>query len=265
MDTLAHEYTHLIVAQLSHNTVPVWLQEGIARFEQTRWRKAPEIVLSATEQALLNTGLRKGRLITFDEMHPSMAKLPSQEAAALAYAEVYTLVGWMQQKIGYKGIRDLIAAQKDGKSARRAVSDAMGMPWPKVESEWHAHLKAGDPKARAGKGIKFAKGGTDSENVGLESLNPRARTLVEIGKFDRAIELATPLAAADDRDATPAVTLGIARSARHQWPEAISAYEQALRVSPFDPQTRCGLAEAYQQVGDSRAARERAASDELKN
>ena len=48
-------------------------------------------------------GLRKGRLITFDEMHPSMAKLPSQEAAALAYAEVYTLVGWMQQKIGYKG------------------------------------------------------------------------------------------------------------------------------------------------------------------
>jgi len=307
MDTLAHEYTHLIVARLSHDTVPVWLQEGIARFEQTRWRKAPEIVLSATEQALLNTGLRKGRLITFDEMHPSMAKLPSQEAAALAYAEVYTLVGWMQQKIGYKGIRDLIAAQKDGKSARRAVSDAMGMPWPKVESEWHAHLKAGDPKARAGKGIKFAKGGTDSENVGLESLNPRARkfarlggmlrargmpesaaieyekalaaagpeqpfiagklarTLVEIGKFDRAIELATPLAAADDRDATPAVTLGIARSARHQWPEAISAYEQALRVSPFDPQTRCGLAEAYQQVGDSRAARERAACDELKN
>lgn len=307
MDTLAHEYTHLIVARLSHDTVPVWLQEGIARFEQTRWRKAPEIALSSTEQALLNTGLRKGRLITFDEMHPSMAKLPSQEAAALAYAEVYTLVGWMQQKIGYKGIRDLIAAQKDGKSARRAVSDAMGMPWPKVESEWHAHLKAGDPKARAGKGIKFAKGGTDSENVGLEGLNARAkkfarlggmlrargmadsaaveyekalaaagpdqafvagklaRTLVEIGKYDRAIELATPLAAADDRDATPAVTLGIARAARHQWPEAISAYEQALRVSPFDPQTRCGLAEAYQQVGDSRAARERTACDELKN
>ncbi|MBV8757809.1 MAG: tetratricopeptide repeat protein [Deltaproteobacteria bacterium] len=307
MDTLVHEYTHILVSRLSYDAVPVWLQEGIARFEQTRWRRPPEVSLSATEQALLNAGIKKGRLITFDEMHPSMAKLPSQEAAALAYAEVYTLVGWMQQKIGYKGIRDLIAEQKDGKSARRAVADAMGMPWPTVESEWHAHLKVGDPKARAGKGIKFAKGGTDSENVGLESLNPRAkkfarlggmlrargmldsaaveyekalaaagpeqpfiagklaRTLVELGKYDRAIELATPLAAADDRDATPAVTLGIARGARHQWPEAISAYEQALRVSPFDPQTRCGLAEAYQQVGDSRSARERAACDELKN
>jgi tetratricopeptide (TPR) repeat protein len=313
MDTLAHEYTHLLVARLSHDTVPVWLQEGLARFEQSRWRLAPQVQLSSTEQALLNTALRKGRLITFDEMHPSMAKLPSQEAAALAYAEVYTLVGWMQQKVGYKGIRDLIAAQKDGKSAKRAVSDAMSLSWTAVESEWHSHLKAGDPKARAGKGIKFSKGGTDSENVGLEGLPARAkkfarlggmlrargmleaaaaeyekalaaagpgdrgateqpfvagklaRTLVELGKYDRAIELATPIAAADDHDATAAVTLGIARAARHQWPEAIAAYEMALRVSPFDPQTRCGLAEAYQQTGDARAARERSACDELKN
>ena len=94
MDTLAHEYTHLVVSRLSHDTVPVWLQEGLTRLEQTRWRHPPELQLSATEQALLAAALRKGRLITFDEMHPSMAKLPSQEAAALAYAEVYTLVGW---------------------------------------------------------------------------------------------------------------------------------------------------------------------------
>jgi tetratricopeptide (TPR) repeat protein len=306
MDTLAHEYTHLLVARLSHDTVPVWLQEGLARFEQSRWRLAPQVQLSATEQALLTAGLKKGRLITFDEMHPSMAKLPSQEAAALAYAEVYTLVGWMQQKIGYKGLRDVIAAQKDGKSAKRAVAEAMSLTWPQVETEWHAHLKVGDGKARAGKGIKFGRGGTDSENVGLEGLPARAkkfarlggmlrargmleaaaveyekavaaagpepfiagklaRTLVELGKYDRAIELATPLAAADDHDATAAVTLGMARAARHQWPEAIAAYETALRVSPFDPQTRCGLAEAYQQTNDSRAARERTACDELKN
>src|SRR5688500_6449228 len=104
MDTLAHEYTHLVVSRVSHDTVPVWLQEGLVRFEQTRWRRPAEIVLSATEQALLTSALKKGRLITFVEMHPSMPKLPSQEAAALAYAEVYTLVAWMHKKVGYKGI-----------------------------------------------------------------------------------------------------------------------------------------------------------------
>jgi tetratricopeptide (TPR) repeat protein len=307
MDTLAHEYTHLVVSRLSHDTVPVWLQEGIARFEQTRWRRPPEVALSATEQALLTAGLRKGRLITFEEMHPSMAKLPSQEAAALAYAEVYTLVGWMQSKIGYAGISTALVAQRDGKSARRAVAEAMNLPWPGVEKEWRAHLKAGDGKARASAPIKFGKGGTDSENLGLEQLNARARrfarlggmmrargmleaavveydkalaagngpepvvagklarVLVELGRNDEAIAYVAPLAAADDHDAVAAVTLGMAHQARKEWPEAIAAYEQALRVSPFDPTTRCGLAEAYTQTSDARADRERAACAQLKN
>jgi tetratricopeptide (TPR) repeat protein len=91
-----------------------------------------------------------------------------------------------------------------------------------------------------------------------------ARTLALLGRYDRAIELATPLAAADDNDAVAAVTLGLSRSAKQQWPEAIAAYGQALRVSPFDPQTRCGLAEAYARIKDARAARERAACDLLK-
>ena len=316
MDTLAHEYTHLLVSRMSNDAVPVWLQEGLARFEQTRWRSDPEVKLSATEQSLLAAGLKKGRLITFDERHPSMAKLPSQEAAALAYAEVYTLVGWIHGKVGYKGIRESIVAQRDGKSARRAVSEALATSWPQVEKAWRAGLKTPDTAkpTRPGKPIKFGKGGQDSENVGLEQVTGRARkfarlggmlrargmleaaaveyekalavsgpalerqvaeqpfvagklarTLVELGKHDRAIELATPLANADTQDAVAAVTLGIARSARHEWPEAIAAYEQALRVSPFDPTTRCGLAEAYAQTTDARAARERAACDQLKH
>ena len=326
MDTLAHEYTHLVVSRLSHDTVPVWLQEGIARFEQTRWRRPPEVQLGASEQALLATALKKGRLISFDEMHPSMAKLPSQDAAALAYAEVYTLVGWMQKKIGFSGIQAALVAQRDGKSARRAVAEALGMTWGAVEKEWHAYLKVADkahvgdaagaprapsrgaaPAPRLGTPIKFDKGGVDSENVGLEQVAVKARkharlggmlrargmleaavieyekaltaaggqdafvagklarTLVELGRHERAIELTTPLAAADDRDAVVAVTLGMARAARHEWAEAIAAYEQALRVSPFDPTTRCGLAEAYGQTNDARATRERNACDELKN
>jgi len=305
MDTLVHEYTHLVVSRMAYDNVPVWLQEGIARFEQTRWRRPPEVKLGATEQALLTTALKKGRLISFDEMHPSMAKLPSQDAAALAYAEVYTLVGWMHGKVGFEGIRTLVSDQKDGKSARRAVTDALNMSWGAIDKEWRASLKgAQDSKARAGKPIKFTKGGVDSENVGLEAVNARARkfariggmlrargmnesaaieyekalavapdpfvagklarTLVELGKHDRAIELATPLVAADGDDAVAAVTLGIARAARRQWPEAMAAYEQALRVSPFDPQTRCGLAEAYAESKDARAAREESACKQLK-
>src|SRR5262249_13173510 len=161
----------------------------------------------------------------------------SQEAAALAYAEVYTLVGWLHGKVGYKGIRDAITAQKDGKSARRAVAETLAVSWTAVEKAWHAALKTPEKNqaaARPGKPIKFGKGGQESENVGLEQVGTRARkharlggmlrargmleaaaaeyekalsvggsepfvagklarTLVELGKHERAIELATPL------------------------------------------------------------------------
>jgi tetratricopeptide (TPR) repeat protein len=213
----------------------------------------------------------------------------------------------MQGTIGYKGVRELLIAQRDGKSARRAVAEAMNLPWASVEKGWREKLKVGlvDGKARAGHPIKFGKGGVDSENVGLDQVGAKARkharlagmlrargmleaavieydkalsagndpfvagklarTLVELGKNERAIELATPLVAADDHDAVAAVTLGMAHAARHEWADAITAYEQALRVSPFDPTTRCGLAEAYSQTSDPRAARERSACEQLKN
>ncbi|HET6980925.1 MAG TPA: hypothetical protein VFI53_02235, partial [Myxococcaceae bacterium] len=38
LDTLAHEYTHLVVTQTGHNSVPIWLQEAMAKYLESRWR-----------------------------------------------------------------------------------------------------------------------------------------------------------------------------------------------------------------------------------
>jgi tetratricopeptide (TPR) repeat protein len=312
MDTLAHEYVHLVVSQLSGDQVPVWLQEGLARFEQARWRSPQASALPRADQSLLASALRTRRLIDLDDMHPSMAKLPSQEAAALAYAEVFTLVAWMHGKVGYEGLRQVIARQKDGKSARRAVSEVMGMSWPEVEKTWRAYLgklnlSGGKALAgRAGRRIRFDKGGRDDDNVGVDEVSHArarkharlggmlrarnmldaasiqyekaltvvpgdpfvagklARTYVELGKHDRAVELARPLLAVDDQDAAPAVTLGVALAARGDHAAARDAFEQALRTSPFDPAVRCGLADVYDRLKDPRVGRERSACERLR-
>lgn len=315
MDTLAHEYTHLVISHVSHDTVPVWMHEGLARFEQTRWRAAPSTSLGAVDQHLLATALTKRRLISLDAMHPSMAKLPSQEAAALAYAEVFTLIGWLHGKVGYDGLRQILVAQRDGKSAQRAVSEALDRRWLQVERDWQAHLRSldlGGGKAAGGRGgrrIRFARGGAADDNVGLDEVaNARAkkyarlggmlrargqpaaaaleyekalaaagnsdafvagklaRTYVELGAYDKAIALARPLLAVDEHDPTAAVTLGVALAAQGDHAGARTALEQALRVSPFDPTVRCGLADTYDHLGDvARARRERAACDRLRS
>jgi tetratricopeptide (TPR) repeat protein len=308
MDTLVHEYVHYVVARASHDEVPVWLQEGLARFEQTRWREAPGGQLSAVDKHLLGTALKNRRLITFDEMHPSMAKLPSQEAAALAFAEVFTMVQFVHATAGYEGVRKTLELTRDGKSAKRAVAEVLDRKWTEVERDWKAYLKKLDlqpQKTLAGRAgarrIRFDKGGEDSENVGVEEVaSEKARKLariagmlrvrgmsdaaaieyekalaivgegepfiaaklsrvyLELGKYAEAIALAAPLLGADDNDASPATTLGVAHAALGDMPAARDAFEIALRVSPFDPVVRCGLAEAYAATGDGpRAGREK--------
>ncbi len=315
MDTMVHEYVHYVVSRLGRDTVPVWLQEGLARFQQSRWRAQPGVTLSAIDQHLLSVALKKHKLITFDAMYPSMAKLPSAEAASLAFAEVYTMVGWIQEKVGYDGIRQIIAKQRDGKSAQRAVAEVMDMHWSDVQRAWKKHLRGMQLSASrafagraAGPRIRFDKGKGSEDNVGVDEVlsttarkfarlggllrargmsqaaaveyekaltaapddpfiaGKLSRTYLELSRYDKAIELAKPLAQADPDDPVAPTTLGVAHQALGDNVAAANAFELALRVSPFDPTVRCGLADAYQSTGDARRAqRERAACDILRN
>jgi len=310
MDTMVHEYVHYVVSRLSHDRVPVWLQEGLARFEQVRWRGPALRPLSPVEEHLLATALKANDLISFDDMHPSMAKLPSQKAAALAFAEVATMVAYLHQQQGYEGLRRIIAGVKAGRNARRAVADAMNQKWDGVERGWKQFLRAAKLRtspALAGRAqsprIRFKKGEGETENVGAEEVasgkarkftrlggllrargmtqaaaveyekalalvgpsdpfvaGKLSRTYLELENYERSIELARPLLEIDETDATPATTLGLAYLATNQPGDAAGAFELALRVSPFDPAVRCGLADAYDRLGRKPlAARERKA------
>ncbi len=83
MDTLAHELTHYLLSRRSNNSVPLWLHEGIAKFEEIRWRAKKGGEMSISSQSLLSDALKKNELITFEKMYPSFAMLPSQEQAQL--------------------------------------------------------------------------------------------------------------------------------------------------------------------------------------
>ena len=292
LDTVAHEYTHYVVSRATGDRVPIWLHEGIAKFEESRWRAPAPAPLGRSHEGYLARALRKGRLITFEEMHPSMAKLPSQEAAATAFAEVHSLIAWLYGQVGYAGIRDILKRTKEGKSERRAVSEVMAKTWQDVEADWKKHLRGlklvDDLKSkRAGK-IKFKKGAEGEENLGLEEVKEErarkharlggllrargrhaaaaleyeralaitgpddafvagklARTYLELGEAKKAIAVAEPLAAKDDEDAYPRATLGAAWLKLGEAAKAEQHLLAAVRISPFDPAVRCGLAEVY--------------------
>jgi tetratricopeptide (TPR) repeat protein len=91
---------------------------------------------------MLAKALRSGKLISFEAMHPSMAKLPSAEDATLAFAEVANAVAHLHAEKGTAGLRDAIKRVADGQDAREAVAAAAGVTWPEFERGWRAYMAA---------------------------------------------------------------------------------------------------------------------------
>jgi len=140
-DTLAHEYTHLVISQKSRNTVPIWLHEGMAKYLESRWRGSAGLAMSPSTLALLGMRVKKERLIPFDKMHPSIALLPTAEDAATAFAEVFYAVDMIFKEQGTRGLQTIIEQLKEGKTDRRAVELATSRTFDQFEKAWLAHVK----------------------------------------------------------------------------------------------------------------------------
>jgi tetratricopeptide (TPR) repeat protein len=265
MDTLTHEYAHYVISRASHDEVPVWLHEGLARFEQERWRSPTSSGLSPSDTHLLATALRHKQLIPFKKMHPSMALLPSQEAVALAFAEVHTMVTYLHGRVGYPGLRRIIVKLREGKSANRAVAEVLDTRWPKVEKGWKSYLRAANLKpsktigghARAPR-IRFRKGGEDSENIGVDAIaSQAARKHTRLGGLLRsrgmseaaAIEYEKALAVGADDDPFVVGKLSRTYLELQRYERAIELAELALAANEHNAAAASTLGQAHFALG----------------
>ena len=130
------------MSTLTGDRAPVWLQEGLAKFLERRWREPAGGRIPPAMEHLLAKALHSGKLIPFDAMHPSMAKLPSAEDATLAFAEVANAIAYLHQKGGMAALRDAIKRVAAGEDARAAVAAAAGGSWADFERGWRAFMAA---------------------------------------------------------------------------------------------------------------------------
>jgi uncharacterized protein HemY len=189
-DTAAHEYTHLVLTRKSRNEAPIWLQEGLAKWFEDDWRGGTE-PLSPVAAALVKEAVQKGTLVTFDEMHPSIAKLPSQERAALAYAEVVLAVEKMVLQAGPAVLVKVLDLAAQGQDAKDAVAAALGVPFERFLDEWKRHMavrplpRGGDHELRK---LRFRddpkQAGTWAEWA--EIADDKARGFARLGEMMRA-------------------------------------------------------------------------------
>lgn len=79
-----------------------------------------------------------------------MAKLPSQEDTALAFAEVFVAVEYIKNKVGADGIRKILLSLRDGTPLEDSVADALGTSFAAFVKDWTKYMKSRKPEDRPG-------------------------------------------------------------------------------------------------------------------
>lgn len=140
-DTVAHEYIHLVVAVRTANNAPVWLQEGLAKHLEQHWRGETSGGLDAHAQSILAEAIATDGFVPFEKFRRSMAYLDSSQEAALAFAQVSTMVGFLLENAGEEALPALMDRVRDGEDPNAAFASLAGYPdWSSFLEGWKAWL-----------------------------------------------------------------------------------------------------------------------------
>ncbi len=143
-DTLAHELTHLAVTRATRDRAPLWLQEGVAKREEIRWRDPGPFDDRPPPEAVVQRGAELNLTIPLDKLGPSIAMLPSADAATVAFAEVTSFVRYYadtQREAGdNRALPKLFARLREGKNADEALQAASGTDLKGWDAKWRASL-----------------------------------------------------------------------------------------------------------------------------
>ncbi len=186
-DTLCHEYVHLAVYRLSRGRAPIWVHEGVAKYLEGAWRGAAG-ELDPASQALLARRLAADDLIPLEAMSPSVAKLPSAEDTALAFAEVGTMIAFLAEERGPDAVRRLVEALGAGADDRTALETVWGGSFDGFEAAWQDWVRSLPLERGAVQviGLALADHGSEDADAPGAIPDPDARDYARLGDLLRA-------------------------------------------------------------------------------
>jgi len=208
MDTLSHEYTHYLLTRKSHNTLPLWMHEGIAKYLESRWREQKEF-LNPLMETILAAGLASDYMIPLEAMMPSLAKLKTQEDVQLAYAEVATMMGFLIQLKGEQVLPALLEDLAQGQEFESAMENRVGMDLITFQQKWKESMKQ--------KQLKIIPG--------LKALQTRFKSNRDIEGEEKEYQ------EVGERRAQDLTFLGDILKSRNEFKAAIIEYDKAFKES----------------------------------
>lgn len=133
-DTLAHELVHLGLSRATRDFAPLWLQEGVAKRQEIRWRPTRPFDELIAHDAMALNALRSGTSVGVDQLGQSIAMLDTANKASIAFAEVTSFINFWIKENGRGAFRLLLAdlkglKERDPNTALRSISGYSLSQW----------------------------------------------------------------------------------------------------------------------------------------
>ena len=140
-DTLTHELTHLAISMQSRERAPLWLHEGVARRQESRWREPGPFDDRPPVESVVLRGMEMKLDLALDKLGPSIAMLPSANAATVAFAEVTSFVKYFVESSGNEALPKLLVALRTAKNVDEALASVSGDTLAGWDVKWRAQLQ----------------------------------------------------------------------------------------------------------------------------
>jgi tetratricopeptide (TPR) repeat protein len=224
LDTVCHEYVHHVIYHVGTDAVPVWLHEGIAKSLEARWREdgAGLPRMDPRLSSVLAEGRAAGRWVTFDEIHPSMAKLPSASLVHLAFAQVSATVRGVIEEGGTDRIALLLQSMGRGSGdVEASFREVLGFGLAELEDRARRRIAA----------MELYR------IPGSRELDDDAPAMVFKDEGDVAPDPEADAKQLEDRQARDYTVLADRLKGRRFWDAAVIEYDKAIgRLGHGEPQ-----------------------------
>lgn len=121
-----HEYTHAVVHRIANGRAPVWLNEGIAQYEEGR--------TGSSYGAALKDAAASGK-VKLRSLEGSFMRLNSN-AAHLAYLLSLSATEYTIREFGFFSVRRVLENLGKGMTLDEAISEALYLSYDELEKSW---------------------------------------------------------------------------------------------------------------------------------
>ncbi len=131
---LYHEYTHALIYEIAKNNIPVWLNEGIAQFEE------PQKNNIIAEEKALREKLRKEKLFSLADLDKVFLEKKDADQIRIAYLEAKSFVYHFANVYGIYSFYELLDNLGKGKNIEAVLKEVFFKNLVDLEKEWRAYL-----------------------------------------------------------------------------------------------------------------------------